>query len=128
MTREEAITHLLHDWHINLGCEFAIKPGRLDDFLTALDVALTALRFPTREMVERMRGEWIGDDEERVETIDGSPVKSATCSNCGNWLVGSDEYSCAGHFCPSCGAPMTDEAVEMVAERLEALKDGSTTD
>ena len=43
MTREEAIKHLLHDWHINLGCEFAIKPGRLDDFLAAMDVALTAL-------------------------------------------------------------------------------------
>ena len=24
-------------------------------------------------------------------------------------------------FCPNCGAPMTDEAVEMVMERLEAL-------
>ena len=86
-----------------------------------VDTLLTALRGPTREMVERMRGEWIGDNEERVETIDGSPVKSATCSNCGNWLVGSDEYSCAGHFCPACGAPMTDEAVDMMLERLEAL-------
>ena len=32
----------------------------------------------------------------------------------------------AGHkkyfrFCPACGAPMTDEAVEMVMERMEAL-------
>lgn len=27
-------------------------------------------------------------------------------------------------FCPICGAPMTDEAVEMVMERLEALNDG----
>ena len=26
-----------------------------------------------------------------------------------------------GNFCPACGAPMTDEAVEMVMERLEAL-------
>ena len=26
-------------------------------------------------------------------------------------------------FCPICGAPMTDEAVQMVMERLEALKD-----
>ena len=24
-------------------------------------------------------------------------------------------------FCPSCGAPMTDEAVQMVMERMEAL-------
>ena len=27
-------------------------------------------------------------------------------------------------FCPVCGRPLTDEAVEMVMERLEALKDG----
>ena len=51
MTREEAIKHLLHDWHINLGCEFAIKPGRLDDFLAAVDVALSALRPVSREQV-----------------------------------------------------------------------------
>ena len=27
-------------------------------------------------------------------------------------------------FCPVCGRPMTDEAVDMVLERMEALKDG----
>nr|DAI95271.1 MAG TPA: Rad50 zinc hook motif [Bacteriophage sp.] len=27
-------------------------------------------------------------------------------------------------FCPICGAPMTDEAVEMVMERWEELNDG----
>ena len=26
-------------------------------------------------------------------------------------------------FCPACGSPMTDEAVEMVMERMEELKD-----
>ena len=87
--------------------------------------ALKALRPVSREQVEKVwRGEWIGDNDEKVGTIDGSPIKSATCSVCGNWLVGSDEYDCSGHFCPSCGAPMTDEAVEIVMERLEALKDG----
>ena len=85
--------------------------------IAALDLALAALRGPTREMVERMRGDWIGDNGEKVGTIDGTPLKSSTCSNCGNWLVGSDEYSCAGYFCPACGAPMTDEAVDMMLER-----------
>ena len=28
------------------------------------------------------------------------------CSNCGEDLVGSDEYACKGLFCPSCGAEM----------------------
>lgn len=31
---------------------------------------------------------------------------SAYCSNCGEELVGSDEYACKGRFCPSCGAEM----------------------
>ena len=91
--------------------------------IAALDLALSALRPVSREQVEKMRGEWIGDNEEKVGTIDGVPVKSATCSVCGNWLVGSDEYDCSGHFCPACGAPMTDEAVDIVMRRLEALKD-----
>ena len=87
--------------------------------------ALKALRPVSREQVEKMRGEWIGDNEEKVGTIDGVPVKSATCSVCGNWLVGSDEYDCSGHFCPACGAPMTDEAVDMILERWkEALENG----
>lgn len=84
-------------------------------------MALAALRGPTREMVERMRGEWIGDNGEKVGTIDGTPLKSSICSNCGNWLVGSDEYSCAGYFCPACGAPMTDEAVDMMMERMRNI-------
>ena len=79
---------------------------------------------PTREQVEKVwKGEWIGDNDEKVGTIDGSPIKSSTCSVCGNWLVGSDEYDCSGHFCPACGRAMTDEAVQMVMERLEALHD-----
>ena len=91
----------------------------------ALNLALSALRPASREQVEKVwRGEWIGDNDEKVGSIDGSPIKSSTCSACGNWLVGSDEYDCAGHFCPACGAAQTDEAVEMVMERLEVLKDG----
>ena len=91
----------------------------------ALNLALSALRPVSREQVEKVwRGEWIGDNDEKVGSIDGSPIKSSTCSACGNWLVGSDEYDCAGHFCPACGAAQTDEAVEIVMERLEVLKDG----
>ena len=106
MTQEEAIKHLLHDWHINLGCDFAIKPGRLDDFLGALDVALSALRPISREQVEKVwKGEWID------------------CSN--GWMCSRCERdnTYAKPFCPNCGAPMTDKAVDMVMERLEALRD-----
>ena len=123
MTREEAIKHLLHDWHINLGCEFAIKPGRLDDFLAAMDVALTALRPVSREQVEKVwRGEWRLDEEKSKKHVEPIYV----CTRCENFEAWGDTEKT--NFCGFCGAPMTDEAVQMVSERLEALKDGSTTD
>ena len=80
----------------------------------ALDLALAALRGPTREMVERMRGEWIKKDG------------YTECSKCEYWYDSpeSEDDGDRPAFCPACGAPMTDEAVQMVMERLEALKDG----
>ena len=125
MTLEEAIERLerLKRSCRDLAAGMPDEPGWTLHGM-ALDMALSALRPVSRERVEKSwRGEWIGDNDERVGTIDGSPTKSATCSVCGNWLVGSDEYDCSGHFCPACGRAMTDEAVEMVMERMEALRD-----
>ena len=78
----------------------------------ALKVALFALRGPTREQVEKVwRGEW----------EPGNPI----CPICGkNKFDGLDADIWADwmpNFCPHCGAPMTDKAVDMVMERLEAL-------
>ena len=80
----------------------------------ALDFALTALRPVSREQVERMRGEWQVCFEDWRKQIAGDQ-----CSKCGFQHYGTsiNHY----HFCPACGAPMTDEAVQMVMERLEAL-------
>ena len=129
MTREEAI-----NWISNLRNRYSkqaeeyekqgalIPMDAMYPYIQALGVALSALRPVSREQVEKVwRGEWIGDNDEKVGTIEGSPIKSSTCSACGNWLVGSDEYDCAGYFCPACGRAMTDEAVEMVMERLEEI-------
>ena len=110
MTREEAVKFAEH----------AVNMTDIPEVKEFYRMAAAALTLPTQEQVEKVwRGEWMGDDDEKVGTIDGSPIKSATCSKCGNWLVGSDEYECSGYFCPFCGAPMTDEAVGMVMERLE---------
>ena len=115
MTREEAIKFAEH----------AVNMTNIPEVKEFYRMFAAAFRPVSREQVEKVwRGEWIGDNDEKVETIDGSPVKSSTCSACGNWLVGSDEYGCAGYFCPACGRAMTDEAVNMVMRRLEALKDG----
>ena len=79
------------------------------------EIALSALRPITREQVEKVwRGEWmfpIFADQKDANDL------RCQCSECG-----SIETPLARHrFCPSCGAPMTDEAVEMVMERLEGL-------
>ena len=72
----------------------------------ALDLALAALRFPTWEMVERMRGEW--------EPFGGKYISRKKCSRCG-W--DGQEHIKFYSWCPACGAPMTDEAVDMMLER-----------
>lgn len=85
--------------------------------------ALKALRPITREQVEKMRGEWIDDGEKVPVDENGCPRDWAKCSVCGEYLTASEEYDCTGHFCPACGSPMTDKAVDMVMERLEGMKD-----
>lgn len=109
MTREEAIEELerlLRHWD-------DLENGKrcfwgYDNEAVAL--ALSALRPVSREQVERMRGEWrlteypfMGECED--------------CSVCGYRTAWGHGF----RFCPRCGAPMTDEAVQMVMERLEAL-------
>ena len=75
-----------------------------------VDTLLSALRPVSREQVERMRGEW----EDMRESYNDVPKRR--CSRCKGVFIGLDTP-----FCEVCGAPMTDEAVEMVLERLEAL-------
>ena len=77
-------------------------------------VKIEALRPIAREQVERVwRGEW----------EPGNPI----CPICGkDKFDGLDADIWADwmpNFCPHCGAPMTDKAVDMVMERLEALRD-----
>ena len=68
--------------------------------------ALKALRPVSREQVERVRGEWINTNKE-VEQM-------CKCSKCGYPI---SYFWSRTPFCPNCGAPMTDEAVDMVLTR-----------
>ena len=74
---------------------------------------LSALRPVSRERVEKVwRGEWIS-------YLDGEhimPERYYSCSKCGD-----RGYTSKRNFCDSCGAPMTDEAMQMVIERLEEM-------
>lgn len=115
MTREKA-KEILSD--LNL-CHYTPSREAAEAIISALDPLeiISALRPLSREMVERMRGEWM------IPIFGGQ--KDANDPRCQCSECGSIETPLARHrFCPACGAPMTDEAVEMVMERLEALKDG----
>ena len=84
--------------------------------IAALDMALSALRPISREQVEKVwRGEWMALDECSNEGV--------YCKRCKK-KVYRIEYAnekMRSPFCPACGAAQTDEAVDMVMERLEAL-------
>ena len=77
--------------------------------------ALKALRPITREQVEKVwRGEW----QVCFEEWQNHRVEGEQCSKCGFQNYGpSNLYN----FCPKCGSPMTDKAVDMVMERLEEI-------
>ena len=52
-------------------------------------------------------------------------LKDMPCKKCDpNAECALSEYK-PSNFCPVCGKPLTDEAVEMVMERLEGMKDGT---
>ena len=71
---------------------------------------ISALLPVSREQVERTRGEWLGKPLAGYADIRCSRCKSVFDGQSGKW-----------NFCPLCGAPMTDEAVEMVMERMEEM-------
>ena len=97
-----------------------IAAGMAVSFKLVLDTILTALRPVSKEQVEKVwRGEW--NYSHTTETDHFAVVK---CSKCGHEAFAIALYVKDENFCPHCGAPMTDEAVQMVRERLEALKDG----
>ena len=84
----------------------------------AIALALSALSHVSRGWVEKVwRGEWKKDSSVQVLSPGGQKYHFR-CSKCG-YITRLHDLN----FCSKCGAPMTDEAVEMVVERLEALKD-----
>ena len=92
--------------------------------------SISALRPVSREQVEKVwRGEWEWYDEEVGSPLDGIERDWGwRCSKCK--VVLPDDFDDpdnppAMRFCQGCGAPMTDKAVDMMMERLEALRDES---
>lgn len=116
MTREEAIKYaeskkaMLETFIFRDDCAYGQYAMYFNE-LSFVNAVLSALRPVSREQVKKAEWIWSTGDVYR-------------CSSCGekthvDECMGSPIYN----FCPFCGAPMTGEAVEMVMERLEALKD-----
>ena len=128
MTLEEAIEY----FKMKVSAREAIGNDIGTDY-EAYKIAISALHPVSREQVEKLRGEWIKrhkhrggfrrvkgiDDmgEQHEVTIDERcEYDDLYCSKCGK--QSPDNFL---NFCGYCGAPMTDEAVEMVMERLRVL-------
>lgn len=80
--------------------------------------AISALRPVSRDQVEKAwRGGWIA-----VREAGCDPIGGYKCSRCkAEAVLDCNDEFVLDNFCPRCGAAMTDEAVEMVMERIEAL-------
>lgn len=118
MTKEKAIAQIekLKSYCEYMGDSDESGAYLFDLDVQALDFALSVLHSITREQVKKMRGEIVETVEKgrmkRVFSCCGCDFTSLTC-----WITPK--------FCPSCGAPMTDEAVDMVMKKLEAVRNES---
>lgn len=99
MTREEAIEILQEEW------DFCLEPAYVKN---AIQLAITVLHGPTRETLEK--------------TFPGCPL--CKCGGLDYAGFDSDGLYFAKppahekfRFCPACGKPITDEAVDMMLER-----------
>jgi hypothetical protein len=126
MTREEAIEKIEEQYKIcKTFYDLSANPKKdypgATAYMEALEMAISALRPITREQVEKV---WRGCPECKPSC--GLCVnmnawdrygKPDVCNRC----VDYSNFESDQKFCECCGSPLTDEAVEMVMERLEAL-------
>ena len=127
MTREEAITQLdllLEYCESMMTSEYPV--WRRD--CEALQMLIAALRPISREQVEKVwKGEWEWYDEEVGSPLDGIEREWGwRCSKCK--VVLPDDFDDpdnppAMRFCQWCGAPMTDESVDMVMEKINNMEE-----
>lgn len=116
MTREEAIK-LLKQYQ---GYDPMFPDGEtlkhaFDLTDETVDTLLTALRPVSRERVEKVwRGKW-----ELVRRMAASI--ECKCPKCQRTVIFTGKPA---NFCEKCGSANTDEAVEMVMERLEEMRNG----
>lgn len=104
MTREEAIKSLQ-----NIVEYWTYKPTEVE----AAKMAITALRPVSREQVEKV---WRGVWKHYLPPLGAGNIQ-CRCTKCGR------TPDVETPFCAWCGAPMTDEAVEMVMEKINNMEE-----
>lgn len=114
MTREEAIVQI---YGLKKYCEDMADSDESGSYVfdldvQALDLALSALRPVSREQIKKMKKEPVEGEYDELY------APTYKCPECGFENIGK------GNFCQNCGCLYTDEAVDMMMERLEAMKDG----
>lgn len=119
MTKEEIIQEYENAVIAN-GLAAAAGSGEAARSYELFKAGLSALRPVSWERVEKA---WKAQDD--------SPNEKGQWFHCTNCDYGCDDYYSNNEiqmpnnnfqFCPCCGKAVTDEAVQMVMERLEALK------
>lgn len=117
MTREDA-SDILSDE------EISCLIGKFHGAKEALDLALAALRGPTREMAERM--------------FPGCKMCKPVCHKCKNYplalypqacktCVEHSNFEAVSNFCEDCGRPMTEKALDMMMENWKEAVPWSTS-
>ena len=119
MTREEAIASYekLYDYIVGDDDTLELDYG---EFMELNHYIRSALRPVSREQVEKV---WPGcpyckeDGEGYVKKFGAYSIQNGelTTGHCKPQKI---------KFCPHCSRPLTDEAVQMVMERLEEMKNG----
>ena len=114
MTREEATELVCYgDWLNILMSE--LGDDDINRLAEAMCIIGSALRPVSREQVEKVwRGKW-----ELVRRMAASI--ECKCPKCQRTVIFTGKPA---NFCEKCGSANTDEAVEMVMERLEKMKNG----
>lgn len=104
MTRKEAADIIENKIQIDVRL---CTDEEVDQYQDALYMALSALRTPTREQIEKVwRGEWKPTESPYMNECED-------CSVCGYRTPWGHGF----RFCPACGAAQTDEAVDMMLEK-----------
>lgn len=123
MTREEAFKRLEQMYDFYARAMDSDKNHPFEGDAEAIKCALWAMiqdrsAYITREQVEKVwRSEW---NDINPTVLNPGVSWVCRCAKCGC----PQDYK--HNFCPNCGDAKTDEAVDMVMERLEeALKDGN---